>query len=331
MPITYQWSSNSVPVTGATNNTYTALAALGDTVYSCLVSNPVGTANLSVTLTGLPYLTLDWNGAGWMANGGGTFNNGVLTLTDGGGSETRSAFFGTQQYIGAFEASFTYQAGGSKAADGVAFVLQNDPRGATALGGGGGSLGVSGITPSAELELNLYNGSTQIRGYSFKTNGLTGASGANGNYTTLGNVSLNAGNPVNFYLYYSQGMLSMMVTDTVAATSFSTNLNVGNLTAIAGGSFAYVGFTGASGGSTAVQTITDFTFLSLMDLAAQSSGTNLVLAWPNDVSLYQLQSATNLITPVWVNVNSPVTVTNNMNEVTVPATGAQVFYRLILQ
>ena len=331
VPITYQWSSNSVPVTGATNNTYTALAALGDTVYSCLVSNPVGTANLSVTLTGLPYLTLDWNGAGWMANGGGTFNNGVLTLTDGGGSETRSAFFGTQQYIGAFEASFTYQAGGSKAADGVAFVLQNDPRGATALGGGGGSLGVSGITPSAELELNLYNGSTQIRGYSFKTNGLTGASGANGNYTTLGNVSLNAGNPVNFYLYYSQGMLSMMVTDTVAATSFSTNLNVGNLTAIAGGSFAYVGFTGASGGSTAVQTITDFTFLSLMDLAAQSSGTNLVLAWPNDVSLYQLQSATNLITPVWVNVNSPVTVTNNMNEVTVPATGAQVFYRLILQ
>jgi hypothetical protein len=346
VPITYQWSSNSVPVTGATNNTYTALAALGDTVYSCLVSNPVGTANLSVTLTGLPYLALDWNGAGWLAQGGSTFNNGVLTLTDGGGSETRSAFFGTQQYIGAFEASFMYQAGGSLAADGVAFVLQNDPRGATALGGGGGSLGVSGsggasispaIMPSAELELNLYNGSTQIRGYSFKTNGLTGASGANGNYTPLGTnmpvgvVNLNAGNPVNFNLYYSQGVLSMMATDTVAGTSFSTNLNVGDLTAIAGGSFAYVGFTGASGGSTAVQTITDFTFLSLMDLAAQSSGTNLVLAWPNDVSLYQLQSATNLITPVWVDVNSPVTVTNNMNEVTVPATGAQVFYRLILQ
>jgi len=301
-----------------------------------MVSNQSGTTNLSVTLTGLPYLTFDWNGVGWTENQGGTFttvpiNSGSLILTDGGGSETRSAFFGTQQYVGSFEASFTYQAGGNKAADGVAFVLQNDSRGPAALGGGGGALGVSGITPSAELELNLYNGGTEIRGYTFLTNGLTGASGANGNYTPLGNVSLNAGNPVNFSLYYSQGVLSMMVTDTVAATSFSTNLNIGSLPAILGTNLAYVGFTGADGGSTSVQTISDFSFLSLMDLAAQGSGTNLVLAWPNGVSLYQVQSTTDLGSPNWVNVTNPVVTVGNQNQVTVPATGAQEFYRLQLQ
>lgn len=336
VPISYQWSANGVPVGGATSDTFTALAALGNTAYSCLVSNQSGTTNLSVTLTGLPYLTLDWNGGGWTANQVGTyssvpFNSGALTLTDGGGSQARSDFFSAQQYIGAFEASFTYQAGGSAAADGAAFVLQNDPRGAAAVGGDGGNLGVSGITPSADLELNLYNGGTEVRGYSFKTNGLTGASGANGNYTPLGSINLNAGNPVNFDLYYSQGVLSMTATDTVAGVSFSTNLDVGDLTALLGGNFAYVGFAGGDGGSTSVQTISNFSFFSLMDLEAQSSGTNLVLSWPNEVTLFQLQSAGNLTAPVWVNVNNPVTVTNNMNEVTVPATGVQQFYRLQLQ
>src|SRR5262249_52549480 len=69
-------------------------------------------------------------------------SNNVLRLTDGAPGEARSVFFQAPQYIGAFKAAFTYQDVGVGGADGVAFVLQNDPRGTSALGGAGGSLGV---------------------------------------------------------------------------------------------------------------------------------------------------------------------------------------------
>jgi hypothetical protein len=98
-----------------------------------------------------------------------------------------------------------------------------------------------------------------------------------------------------------------------------------------GTNIAFVGFSGGTGADDAVQTISNFQFISLMELMAVNSGSNLVLSWPNDVSLYQLQSCTNLSTLNWANVNNPVSVVNNMNEVMVPATGAQAFYRLVLQ
>ncbi|GEM_PF-964831 len=341
-PITYQWyaGSLSTPILNATNASFMAISTLGDSIYICKVTDLTGSTNLPVTLTGLPYLALNWNGIGWAAvNQSGTysttaFNNNVLTLTDGGANQVRGVFFDIPQYIGAFEASFTYQAGGSKTADGIAFVLQNDARGVTALGGGGGLLGVgtnNPITPSAELELNLYTGNSQIRGYAYYTNGLTGHFAGNSNYTAPGSINLASGNPINIALYYNQGMLSLTITDTVALISFSTNLNVGNLPASAGGNFAYVGFTGSSGGSTAVQTITGFKFLSLMPLTAQLSGTNMILTWPADVSLYQLQSNTNLAVPNWVDVTNSVFTIGNQNQVTVPVSATQAFYRLQLQ
>ena len=332
VPIAYQWYAGNLgaPISNATNASYTPTAMLGDSTYICQVSNGSGSTNLSLTLTGLPYLTFDWVGVGWSGGESGTYasnpvayNNGVLTLTDGSGSITRSVFFGVPQYIGAFSASFTYQAGGNKAADGIAFVQQNDPRGATALGGGGGSLAVSGITPSFELEMDLYN--APKGGYAVTTNGNTGV------YTLPGTVNITVGDPITVTEFYAQGQLSLTFTDAVASTSFSTNLNVGSLPSRLGTNTAYVGFTGASGGSTAIQTISNFAFISLMSLTAQVSGTNMVVSWPADVSLYQLQSTASLAAPNWVNVNNPVTVANGMNQVTVPLSGGAAFYRLQLQ
>ncbi|MDE3068423.1 MAG: hypothetical protein KGJ60_12865, partial [Verrucomicrobiota bacterium] len=101
----------------------------------------------SGVISGVP-IGFSSNGVGWTTNQGGTnyvspfVTNGVLTLTDGAGNESRSFFFNYPQYIGAFKASWTYQDVTTNGADGTTFCVQNDPRGPTALGSGGGFLGV---------------------------------------------------------------------------------------------------------------------------------------------------------------------------------------------
>ncbi len=99
------------------------------------------------------------SGLGWTVNSNGIsstpITNNVLTLTDNNLGEARSAFYNTPVSAGPFTASFIYQAGGAMQADGVAFVLQNDSRGLSALGGGGQGLGYSGITPSAAIQFNI--------------------------------------------------------------------------------------------------------------------------------------------------------------------------------
>jgi hypothetical protein len=71
--------------------------------------------------------------------------------------------------------------------------------------------------------------------------------------------------------------------------------------------------------------------LRVMTLTAQLSGTDMILTWPADVSLYQLQSNTNLASPNWEDVTNSVSTIGNQNQVTVPVSAVQAFYRLRLQ
>ena len=81
--------------------------------------------------------SLNTNGQFWTVNGGAAIDSDVLTLTDGLNNEARSSFYNAPLYIGAFVASFAYQAsvGSGALADGAAFILQNDPRGPIPTGG----------------------------------------------------------------------------------------------------------------------------------------------------------------------------------------------------
>src|ERR1700679_2919179 len=110
-----------------------------------------------------------------------------------------------------------------------------------------------------------------------------------------------------------------MFTDTVAGTSYSTSLVVGDLTSLLGGSTAYVGFSGASGGAYAVQTIANFSFVSIPLQTLQLTGNNgVVISWPGTIQGYGLQANANLATTNWVNVTNSVSLSNGQYQVTVP-------------
>lgn len=350
LPLGYQWQSsptNSIVWTslsdgaglsGSKSNTLTlATAQLANAgYYQLVITNSYGAVTSSVaqvTVGTLP-VGFNGNGIGWSANQAGIYyipqiTNGVLYLTDTNGGESRSSFFPDPLYVGAFDASFTYQTPSRGGADGMAFCIQNDPRGPSALGGGGGSLGVSGITPSVELELNLYTGNTEQIGYTLLTDGQTGAGGANGNYSSTAPVSISSGDPININIYYANGVASITFTDAVASTSFSTSYAI-NIPSVVGGDTAYVGFTGADGGVSSFQIITNFSFVSLATESLQLSGNNVQISWPQVEPGYVLQSSSTLVNPTWTNVANAPVVTNGTFRVSVPISGAAKYYRLAL-
>jgi Bacterial lectin/Immunoglobulin I-set domain len=289
---------------------------------------PGGGADQNLDVIAVPtFLT---NGLGWTANSNPATNltviqNNVLEMTYNGGGSARSFFFDSPMYIGAFQASFTYWDTTGGGADGITFCLQNDPRGPAALGGTGGQLGVSGITPSAELTFNIYSGSPGGVGISFATGGGNGSP-----YSAPGSVNIASGDPILVTVLYENGVARLTLNDTNANTSFSTALPIGNLPALLGGQTAYVGFTGADGGVSSIQTITDFSYVPLATLSVKTSGLQTVISWPAVPGGFSLQSKSSLTSGTWQNVAAPVTQAGGQNQVTVPIAGASQFFRLYI-
>ncbi len=337
-PLSYHWTYNGFNltdnghITGSQTNVLMITSAVTNDAgnYQVIITNNLGSATSSVAPLIIGSLPVVFNGSGpgWQLNQSGThtttaITNGLLTLSDSSGSQARSFFFQYPQYIGAFIASFTYQASGNIAADGVSFCIQNDLRGPSALGGQGGLLGVSGIVPSAEVELDVY--SVAGVGYAFQTNGATGG------YLGTGSVNLKSGDPIGVNIYYADGQMSLSLTDAVTSASFTTNLQVGDLTEVVSNQVAYVGFTGADGGSTAIQTITNFVFVSIPPVGVEAITSNSgQVFWPAVITGYQIQQNGDLSTTNWTYMTNAVSVANGLNQVAVPLNNSNAFYRLIL-
>ena len=130
-------------------------------------------------------------------------------------------------------------------------------------------------------------------------------------------------------MYYANGQMALTFTDAVASTSFATNLNVGDLTQILGTNAAYVGFTSSDGGSTSVQTISNFSFVSIPLAAIQLSGGNALVSWPGSAPGFKVQQNSGLNTTNWMNVTNFVLSTNGLNQITAPVS-TNMFYRLAL-
>ncbi|MDB6152439.1 MAG: transporter [Chthoniobacteraceae bacterium] len=189
-------------------------------------------------------------------NGGASADaaNSTVTLTDNNGSEARSVFSPeTVSIERGFKTSFVYTASGNRAADGFTFTIQNTSP--NALGGGGGQLGYQGIGSSAAVEFNIYTGGGQPIG----TNYAVGTTGA---YVASTPVNLGSGNPITIDLAYDPvaQTLTENLFDPVANTSYTNVFPGVDLASVLGGTSGYVGFTGATGGAVAAQTIGSFTF-----------------------------------------------------------------------
>jgi hypothetical protein len=205
--------------------------------------------------------------AGLQLNGSTNLAVNQLELTDGGASEAGSVFFTTPVNIGNFTTDFTFQLSSAQG-DGFTFTVQNSSAGATALGPSGGALGYGasnpggtpGILNSVAVKFDLYNnngeGSDSTGLY---LNGVSPTIPATD--MTSSGVILNSGDAMAVHITYNGTTLTMTITDNTANATFTTSWPV-NIPQTVGGTTAFVGFTGGTGGKTAIQNIQTWTFSS---------------------------------------------------------------------
>ncbi|HEV3263605.1 MAG TPA: PEP-CTERM sorting domain-containing protein [Gemmataceae bacterium] len=210
------------------------------------------------------------NGSGYTLNSlitpGPSINNGTLTLTTNSqANQSASAFYNIRQSTGSFTAVFTYQGVGT--ADGVTFVMQNDPHGLNALGSLGSGLGYAATGGNPQIIVNSVG--LQIDLYTFTGGPGTylGTQGASGifNYLSTLPVNFSTGDPIQFTVTYdanAQTLREVLVDTLSPATTYSHTFTGINIASQVGSNSAYVGFTGGTGGLSSTQTISGFLFQS---------------------------------------------------------------------
>ena len=234
----------------------------------------------------------------YLSNANGTvpsYTTGTVTLTTDSMANQHSAaslFCNTAQDVDAFQAAFDYtvtSASSTKMADGVTFTLENDPRKATAVGGQGSSLGygapsgnttpsTAAITKSAGISLDVFaTPGTLLTGFESG-----GAVSYPNSATPANTVKLN--DRIHVTLNYDGGTLTETVADTTQNTTatFSESVNIPALVGDSGAvgtNTAYVGVTGATGGSYSTQTISNFTYMVVTPSATPPPAVPEPSAW----------------------------------------------------
>jgi hypothetical protein len=192
--------------------------------------------------------------SGLTTNGSAAQAGSALRLTPALREQAGSAFTTSQVPLGpggSFSTHFSFQITGSGGggADGLAFLVQNDPNVDAALGGGGGNMGYSGITPSLAVEFDSWAGLGDVDAnhVGTATNGGVG----NGIAIPLG-TALDGG--AVFYAWVDYDGLADMLevrVDTAPLRPVAPTLSQAGigLAALLGGTTAHVGFTAATGGA----------------------------------------------------------------------------------
>src|ERR1039457_4413757 len=187
----------------------------------------------------------------------------------------------------------------SAAADGMTFVIQNGA--ATALGTGGVGLGCEGIGNSVAVKFDIYNNAGE--GTDSTGMYLDGAvPTVPAVDMTSSGVSLLSGDVMNVQLSYNGTTLTLTITDASTLKSFTTNWTVSIPTTV-GSTTALVGFTGGTGGLTAIEDVVSWTYSTGSSTNPPAAPTNLVatagngqvgLSWSasSGATSYNVQRAT---------------------------------------
>ncbi len=188
-----------------------------------------------------------------------------LQLTTGGASQAGSAFWNSPVGIQTFSTDFLFQLSGTGLlADGITFTIQNDAP--TALGPVGGGLGYGaglpgrppGIPNSVAVKFDMFSNS----GEGNDSTGLyiNGASPTVPAVDLTGTgIELTNGDTCNAHISYDGTTLYLTITDLVTGASATRTFTI-DIPNTIGGTAAYVGFTGGTGGLTASQKILTWTF-----------------------------------------------------------------------
>ncbi|MCW0218139.1 MAG: Ig-like domain-containing protein [Prosthecobacter sp.] len=236
------------------------------------VTDGITSASTTFTWTITPanvsydYANFTGSSGNFQLNGNASFNGSVLQLTPNGSSLAGTAFVKTPIPISdgtSFTTRFVFRMNGSgDGADGMTFMLQNDDL--TSLGNLGGGLGYEGILASLAIELDTYagGGDPNANHIGIITHGLTsphlstytpGFDLENGASHTLW---LEYDGPTNtLRIYLAQGVVTTRPTTPVLT---QTGIDLPALT----GPNAWVGFSGATGGSTNTHEVLSWSFFS---------------------------------------------------------------------
>jgi hypothetical protein len=281
----YYTTNGTTPTTSSTKYAGTFTLTSSATVKaiaaaSGFTNSAVASSAYTVTPVGTPTINFGSGFSGETSltlNGGATISGTRLRITDGGGTEARSAFHTTPVNIAQFTTDFSFQLTNPNA-DGFTFTVQGSAP--TAVGPSGGGLGygpdnvtnpsASSNTPIAKsvaIKFDLYNNAGEGADSSGSyTNGASPTTPAVD--MTSSGVNLHSGDVCDVHVTYNGTTLTWTITDATTAKTFTASATV-NIPTIVGGNVAYVGFTGGTGGATATQEIITWTFTSGSSAAIQ--------------------------------------------------------------
>ena len=260
----YYTTNGTAPTTSST--LYTGAISVSSTqtieaiaVETAFTSSPVATAIYTIA-GNTSYINLAAGqftaGSFHLNNGASVTSAGALQITNGGQGESRSAWFATEVPIQGFTTDFTFQQVNALA-DGMTFTIQNSK--ATAVGGAGAGLGYENIRNSVAVKFDLYNNAGEGPNSTGLYTGGALPTVAAFDLTPSG-VNLHSGNVMHAHLVYNGTTLTMTLTDTVTKATVTKAFTV-NIPQMVGGSSAYVGFTGGTGGKSATQNVLTWTYV----------------------------------------------------------------------